>query len=590
MLHPTESLAPATRDPDITLSRHPGTEFALGPGRVHAIDIVDCPRLERVDLRALAPGAHVRLWDCPGLREVQLPEDAGATTVHIHSPRAIADLRLRGRVRDLTVATPEGAVQLPEAGAAPRVLRDGWIGRGNLPPDAFARAPELVVRLGAGGAEERMVDAGTVLAVIAGDPDLLRLRWDEGGHPALLAVEHCPRLQIVDCRAPVDAIRATHCPTLREVLGGGGVLSLVRSADVPRLEARGAWRELHLLESGARRLDFGFVDSLDLRNVEELHHVEGLFCGETAVRGASRLCQVPGRLDFSADPESLARNVAALHAYPDEVLEAAILSAVRARPPAKVRGALGLLAMLTPARLAPARAWALRETLRRPPVNRPDPGWRWCFEGSDLVDRGRFADLDLWLACRDTVPEAAAWSRHFATVHDTSRLRALIEWTSRRPAAAAAALDSCLVRALRGLPPAAGSPRTSAPALEQDGQAILRALRVRTPLSGTAALLDALAAALEQGWVGSGSGDLLAAMLLLGYLPARERLRRLGADPRFAESDRRRAIFAALAEPRSRALDLSSPAVEQPAAAPSAGVAAAPPPNPQQALFPEDPA
>jgi hypothetical protein len=548
----------------------------IAPNGARAVDLLDAPLLEEADLRAAAPGVHVRVEECPRLRHVRLPAEGGA---FIHVERIAADeplwfdgpvADLDARVDDVPIVLPEGpsATSLGTGRPAEPPVRGAWIQHASScthAPDA-----ELVLRHGPGALAATACPGARVL-LVAGDP--VGADWHVPGQVLRAAAAHVPSLGRVSTRAaepsadrsnPANALEVLDidgAPSLEHIEGHGTDLRL-RGAGPPgeTLRVDGSWVRLRASSSPVATLvlraplsadSTSAVPLVELHDCARLRRFDGPPIAAVTVTGRTSIQQADGRIELRVRAEELRRALDA-GANPTALLRSLVLSRgieVRTRrAPRDLSDALQLLAALAERGADVEECWALRDRLAKRYAG--GVRWRWPFKDLDLADRAWLADIALWEAARGAAPAAREFDAVLRRVATILQVRLLLVARAERAADGRphAILDDVLLHIFRNN--GVSSERTISPR-----QVVHPLVAARNAPNGDA-LADAACAWLGRMKDDGAALDALQSLLRHGVTQARLELAEIATGSgRWSHGARQRALRAVLAEHRRDTAD-----------------------------------
>mgnify|MGYP000211547026 CR=1 FL=1 len=231
---------------------------------LQALDVVDSPNLERLDLRGAAPGIVVTVARCPQLSWVRVPEAPPGAEIHWDDPRsAPAVIRIEGAVAGLDAALGDAALRLPRR-SGPQPWHGALLTRAAQPPDPlgaealcwFGPGSEGPPPLGAGSDPGASVPValspGQTPAVLClSDGAWTALAAPASSPLAQLRIERTPALRYIAVPEGVERLEVHQAGALERIEGAGRVLSLSRcgGSDSP-VELSGAWAQVHLAHTG----------------------------------------------------------------------------------------------------------------------------------------------------------------------------------------------------------------------------------------------------------------------------------------------------------------------------------------------------
>jgi hypothetical protein len=559
-LLPTLDAAGGVRLPlDRTASR------VIAPNGARAVDLLDAPLLEEADLRAAAPGVHVRVEECPRLRHVRLPAEGGA---FIHVERIAADepLWFEGPVADLDARVDGVPVQLPSGPSATSLetgrpaevpARGAWI------QHAYSSTPapdvEVVLRHGPGALAATACPGARVL-LVAGDPEAVE--WHVPGHVLRAAAAHARRLGRVTARA-LEVLDIDGAPSLEHIEGHGTDLRL-RGAGPPgeTLRVDGSWVRLRASSSPVATLvlraplsadSTSAVPLVELHDCARLRRFDGPPIAAVTVTGRTAIQQADGRIELRVRAEELRRALDA-GANPTALLRSLVLGrgieARTRRAPRDLSDALQLLAALAERGADVEECWALRDRLAKRYAG--GVRWRWPFKDLDLADRAWLADIALWEAARGAAPAAREFDAVLRRVATILQVRLLLVARAERAADGRphAILDDVLLHIFRNN--GVSSERTISPR-----QVVHPLVAARYAPNGDA-LADAACAWLGRMKDDGAALDALQSLLRHGVTQARLELAEIATGSgRWSHDARQRALRAVLAEHRRDTADAS---------------------------------
>ena len=236
----------------VTLCLPEAVSAVLDTPGLQYVDLLDCPRLVSVDLRALGGGIHLTVRGCPGLTEVRLADHGGAI-VHVDAgaapPRALS---VHGSVAQFDACWGRDGRFMRQARRgtaflgmhvgteAPRPPRDDSALTHDLAillkafpigqegTEAHALPPDLVILIHARPDDARTgeltlgpgLEGCRDVCLIEPDDALLALQWT-GSALREFAVEGARGLMVLRLPARVDHLLLSHCPRLRAVTTEG---------------------------------------------------------------------------------------------------------------------------------------------------------------------------------------------------------------------------------------------------------------------------------------------------------------------------------------------------------------------------------
>ena len=522
--------APHRVDPDgLTLAHADVAVWAPVAADARCIDLLGCPDLARVDLRACggASALHLTTRDCPRLAEILLPEGRGGAVLHLDLGALGAPVVVHGPLASVDGCYGRAGRFASENGPH----RSAWIGRDT---GAALADTGFVVHIGnGGGARERCVVPPEVReAMVLDHPDLTSIEVVPAAEPAApaawrasrtLHIEGCRRLTRITAPGGLRTLRVAGARALVEIDAAGASAHLARgTADAEALHLRGDWEHIGLADSPLRALHGTLAQCVEVTSCPNLHTIQ-LLTPRLQVTDAPRLAHATGAHHVAVDAESLRRALESGQAPRPAMAEAMVTHLLEQRGPRQGCAALQALHTVAPV-LPPQRSWDLRERIAA--RHHVGPGWRWQFEDLDLAQRGLDADLDLWWDLRASVPAARDHDARIASTGHAEGIAALLDWRALHPDRSEV-LDALLLRALtmsvtredaQVTDRALG--RTRAASLERIAHRLLRSL----DRPGTRALLDAFPRWTAERYASSATLDLLAALASASHDASRHRL------------------------------------------------------------------
>jgi hypothetical protein len=524
----------------VTLCLPEAVSAVLDTPGLHYVDLLDCPRLVSVDLRALGGGIHLTVRGCPALTEVWLADRAGA---HVHvdtgaaPPRALS---VHGSVAQFDAGWGRDGRFLRQARRGTAFL-GMHVGTEAQRPTAPALPPDLAILIHARPDDARTgeltlgpgLEGCRDVCLIEPDDALLALQWT-GSALREFAVEGARGLMVLRLPARVDHLLLSHCPRLRAVTTEGdeaGAVTLRECCTVEPARAPGG-RAAPTRERptpGAPRVRPSLVVDVPCAALALLD------CGFESLRvfhpTALHLARchrlVRARVDAGTDvlcegspPWSLLDHISPMSAgvviqeglvarLRDDVLQGRdgawprfvrVLEWKLSRH-ACVTALQALCAMLDGGRHAAPdhRAtgiaiprdelwnarWLLYHAQTVAEFGSDFEHWAWVFP-PDLMEDGFRSDFRLWAACRtgeDAQAEARSMALGLLQGHNLSAAQALLPWLARNPTPQSLPLLTDVLRR------AADSPTPPTAVLSVGGALIRPLVRLFTP--GTSATMGA---------------------------------------------------------------------------------------------------
>ncbi len=410
-------------------------------GEGTAVDVVDNPGIEVLDLRHCSAGVHVAIRRCPRLSRLLLPDCGDGATVHVDFGECRPRLEIRGQVADFDACWLDprhgGSLQLNTPSGRPKrgPLRHAWIGD----VDGISADAELVMIVDPGCTEDFLELPNVRELAVYDTPTLSGIRLPTQRPNAAMRLVRCPDLEYLAVTNTMRRIRVEYCPRLREVVGGGATLSVSHgSSDVETLDARGVWLRSRLAYCPTRAIFADLTETVSIGLCPNMARVRAL-AGSHVVFWGDRLPVVEGGASIVLEPLTDQMLVEAIGSEHPDLHEAVIAWCERRIKPARALRALQLLAAALETGCDPERIWHARTVLG---ANVRGPrrfervhlrGWTWPLPG-DLSDRGWAADLRIWHGCRLHVPEAAAYEIVLTAHGDPEHLLALAgAWREATP-------------------------------------------------------------------------------------------------------------------------------------------------------------
>ncbi len=572
-------------DPDgLTLANAEIDAWAPLTVGARCVDIVGCPALAHVDLRACGGDAplHLTVQACPRLSTILLPEGRDGAVVHLDLGDLTTPVALHGPIDTLDGCFGR-AGRFASEGGAHRSAHVGYAASGELP------LADLVVHVGtprgaAGGSKgplqrheaqaniERIVVPDGVKEAIVLDHDALTTLTflaPSTRSPPSAHVEGCGRLARVHAPGGLRTLRLVGARALTEIDAAGTNVHVARgSANAETLNLRGDWDHVSMTDCAAGALEGTLAQVVEITSCPNLRTVR-ILTPRLQVADTPNLEQAAGAGAVAVDAESLRRALESGHPPRPAMADAMVVHLLDRRGPREGCAALQALHTVAPV-LTPDRCWELRERIAA--RHQGGPGWRWTFEDLDLAQRGLFADLDLWWELRAHVPAARRVEVQILQTGHAAGLAALLDWRAVHPDRSDV-LDPLLVGALTtAVPPDEAQEtdralgRTRSAHLERIAKRLVRNL----DLPGTRALLDAFPRWTIERYANAATLDLLTALASASHDASRHALLLVadGATQRvWPAVDRARARVLVLQPATSRRL--ASPIAPESAPEPS---------------------
>lgn len=228
--------------------------------RLRAIDLIDNPELEYLDLTACSTPVHLAVRGCPRLACVRLPEGAQGAILHWEFGTADAAVRIEGALTSFDSCQQDGHTCRLRSSEGP-FSRTLLVAPGSRAISG-ARDIELLVHLDpVVAAEEALSAVGHGLRAVhlhaVSTPRSLNL-----GLPTLRDVQLVGLSSLENLWAGVSMLRLeiTQCPRLRSIIASGHALRVARSAG-DDLTLTGVWDHAHFTDVSAR-LNQGVIATL----------------------------------------------------------------------------------------------------------------------------------------------------------------------------------------------------------------------------------------------------------------------------------------------------------------------------------------
>ncbi len=534
---------------------------------LRALDLCDSPRLQTLDLRGAAPGIHLCVRGCEGLRLVRLPADGGASggaVLHIDGGNQAPDLRIEGAVAhiDACWAGSSFLVQPHAAQVWAGGLVTGVHSAGNAQDGPAAG---LLVLLCGGQAVDtlQLPSASGTEAVVLVDAGGVRRLLGPTTALTMLEIAGAAQLAEVELAGPVQRLLFARCAALARVraqAGCGSVYLHDGSGAAAGLALELKCDELVIADSRIRRLSLAQPTSLQLLRCFALNevtlpdgcpvecegHVPPPLMGVSRVFANEALLGELARRHEAGDAEAWPQLCELLpHACQPRHVPAALkalLSVLASGADAaevwQARNMLNLCNQAANRNQAGGRKRAVKPEQANPA--RAMTAWRWQMS-NDLAIDGWRADFTLWRDCSH-LPGMQDYARAMARdlVQAGSLPKALLP-PLLRPAALALPPVRWFLRAVID----SASPSTWDDLLSTWAEKILHALRDGDDLDG-------LREAALQGFIKRGPSDALlrvmASQMQRDPLATRLQLSRLISNTsRFNESAKSVAEFRRLA-------------------------------------------
>ncbi|PRY73214.1 hypothetical protein [Halomonas ventosae] len=404
---------------------------------LRSLDVVDCPRLERLDLSQARPDLHLTLQRCPALEEIRVPPH-GTAIVHLDAGDRLPQLRLYGGVEHLDACWKKDHFAVTCHDLAP--WQRSVVGSADVIDDA-GEGYELKVRLG--NARESEETAGTLQIT---DPQLRTLLVKSSGlleqiHISAKAwrleqlfIEEASNLRRIALGRKVFRVAIHTAPLLQSVRGNTDTLRLNAATSTQRevsLDGRHRW--VGLTRCRLKQLKMPHPTHLTLEHCRQLQELD--VPKNTQVRCIGHIPPALGgrRIGRVQLEERLAMSLAERHRRNDETvlpqLETLLPTLYRRVDASR---ALRVLCLLLDQGVSPGWIWQRRRELSarhlmpqygeqclipEMALEAADVLWRWDLP-YDLHREAWLADYRIWKTCRTSVPEAQRFQRY---IIDTAR-------------------------------------------------------------------------------------------------------------------------------------------------------------------------
>jgi hypothetical protein len=446
------------------------------PG-LRALDLIGCPELQILDLRALQASVHLTVRGCPRLEWIGLPSE-GAAHVHLDAGEAPrGTLRIEGGVEQFDACWEEAGQLLRRVPRRitpwGRVLFGGdWVELWAGPPVPEKGNRGLVILVGVPptepGGSELVLGAGSLpqcdLVIHQPAEGVRTIDW-QGGALGEFGIEGATGLATVKTSAPVRHLWVSNCPVLRHITSLREPINSVSVAgccaapkdrtDLSHGQAHDAGRarsflavdapcqEVSLLHSACARLRVFWPCELRISQCTKLRRVR-LDPGSTVelegtlpdgvidcLTEASRRCVVDegliGRLKGSAlrgEPRAWKR-----------FSQACLLT----HTPRSRVAALQALCSFLHSDLSRSEVWRLRCQMYRSQREarglRTEADWTWDFP-ADLLADGYIADFRIWAGCKQSQPleqHGKLMSSYLTRDEGSAVVEAFLPWLARNP-------------------------------------------------------------------------------------------------------------------------------------------------------------
>lgn len=401
------------------------SELSLGHARLQALDLIQAPALETLQITEKAAGTplHLMIDGLPSLKRLVLPASDRGAVLHLAGQKPPQGLQIEGSVgqidgdwQSVRFYMEREPSQLPWQRV--RVVTPAEV-------DGLTPGYGLVVVVG------DPEDATETLDLREGDDWLLlgmeglaQLEVDASGR---VFVQRAPGLTTIQGNAASTVLDVLDAPVLNRVSGTGQYLSLRQEKpSTCHLAITGNWPEASLRCPDLESLDYPNAQALTLFYCERLKTVELPLGVPTDCYGSVPDSLFNGSRLFM-DESTLRRHLTAIEAGNHSQVNSLLRALAHRYRRNEVVTALRSLKALCDAGVDPASVWSARQELlarqlkrgnrkqslelTRGELQRSEKNWAWNLP-EDLAQEALLADLGIWRYCRAHCESA----QHYAAV------------------------------------------------------------------------------------------------------------------------------------------------------------------------------
>ncbi|MCG5541936.1 MULTISPECIES: hypothetical protein [unclassified Halorhodospira] len=273
---PTQGAEPEPRvvqpEPDrnggVRLTDLGGRCVRIEVASLHALDLLDAPRLEHLDLTGCRPGLFLALARCPHLQRIDLPPGERGAIIHWDRHGSVeTEAVIHGPVEHLDLCGRGYAFGLPGGRAGTRSWQGARIG--TSPAEWPVATEQALVWLGTGGTPVTLTIPPTARSIAIHGAGVEALEADASAAVEAVDLQQVPDLRRVTLAPPVHALTVQRAERLEQVQANGEALQLKHCGDlIAGVHLDGAWSHALLADTTIRDDTAPALERVEVRGGE----------------------------------------------------------------------------------------------------------------------------------------------------------------------------------------------------------------------------------------------------------------------------------------------------------------------------------
>ncbi|BAU58708.1 hypothetical protein HH1059_20020 [Halorhodospira halochloris] len=384
---------------------------------LHALDLLDAPRLEHLDLTGCRPGLFLALARCPHLQRIDLPAGEPGAVIHWDQHGVIDnEAVIYGAVEHLDLCGRGYAFGLPSTGAAARSWQGARIC--TTPASWFAATEQALIWLGSECTPVKLKIPQPARSIAIHGPGVEAVEAREDAALEAIDLHQALDLRQITLASPLYGLAIERAERLERVLASGEALQLKYCGDLlSGVLLEGTWSHALLADTTIRDDTAPVLEQVVVRGGErpigqgQARHVHPWLPENR--RTPLLASEIPLLLEAAQAGERRAST--------------ALIRWAEAVPRRNVLFALQTLYSLLERPDPPfERIWQARQTLARrfSSSQRPRPEWGWNLP-EDLIEEALRMDLRLFARCRGQVTATMRLDVHLRNAPRSQVLRIL---------------------------------------------------------------------------------------------------------------------------------------------------------------------
>lgn len=395
----------SSSDDGVLISRSSARQIVVEDRQLCCVDLIDNLQLEVIDLRACMTPLHLTVRGCPKVQNVLLPEAGTPAVVHWDFGAGAAPVHICGLLGKFDSCQDDGRTTRILSGAVPfptaLLVPEGW----DAPP-SYEVALLVCLAPHWPKGEDVFGPASPIRAAVVNGAELPEDLAVAAMSLQSLTIVGAARLTSISLAAPLEMLEIVGCPQIAQISASGERLR-VAGGQANEIRVQGAWASGQFTDT-ASRLGVSLIDHLmatGCRHIQPDHLLLG---------NATNPIGVLPHPDCLGDPKWRALLIGFVE---------------RTSNCTSILPAMKLLALLMRTGLAADEAWAARNrlyaNLGRP--RRADDEFPWLWQSPrDLAAEVYEADLELWIACRETSDAARGFALAQQNLRRTFQMAAVL--------------------------------------------------------------------------------------------------------------------------------------------------------------------